>query len=175
MTKIVPKPKKQKPKIKERLFVANMTRIGTDTFNNATWSFIRAYRPDIEFLSQEPIPTTVDGKPHFEKSPFQRAYDICRTEASKLFAKPHIKDAVNSRLLEMFGDDDKADLRHAQLMFQDADLGVSLSAIRDRNKLKKRVGADEPPVPLGAQPITHVQIVMPGAAGGKPKVTQHSS
>lgn len=169
------KVKAAKLSVNEKLFVRHMTRIGYETFNNATWSYIAVYKPNIETLSKESPYDMVDGLKVYGKSPYQKTYDICRTEASKYFAKPHIRDAIDKRMLEMFGEDDKADLRHAQLMFQTEDLQVSLAALRDRNKLKKRIGSDEPSVPLGAQPITHVQIVMPNAPGGRANAsTKHS-
>lgn len=166
-------PKKNKLSAADKLFVMHMTRPGTPTFNNATQSYIAAFKPKIDELNNEGRWVTQRAKPRTQneeeeevkparkyiQSERQKAYEVCKTMGGRLFSRVHIKDACDERLRKLFGDNDQLDLRHAQLLFQDEDKHVSLAALRDANKLKKRVN-DDPVLPPNAQPITNIEIVI---------------
>lgn len=135
------------------MFVAHYTRPGAPTFANATMSYACVYKPEMFKLSRE-IP---EGK---TRSPYQAAYDVVNSMASKLYANTSIQTAIKRRMLKLFNDTDELDSRLTKLAFQDDDIHVSLAAMRDVNKLKKRLN-DEPAIPPGAAPIARIEVVMP--------------
>lgn len=156
--------KRTKLNAKHAAFCVHFTKPGAPTFNNATLSYAIVYNPGIFKLSRE-VKRSKEGEA-LGDSPYKRAYDSCGANAARLLGNDRIRKLVQQRLLKIFGDDDAMDERLAQLALQDEDRSVALSAVRDRNKLKKRL-ADEPAIPPGAEPISKIEIVVRNAVAQK--------
>lgn len=158
------KPVTQKEKLlktQHRRFVENMTRPGSDTFDNMTRSYAAVYYQNIESLSRigKTDPKTKKTSP----SPYEKACSVCAVRGHELVRNIKISEAIKQRLLKLFGDNDEADSQHARILFQNEDKNVALSAIMARNKLMKRI-TDEPPVPPNASPISAIEITMPAGS-----------
>lgn len=168
---ITPKKKKkiEKEAIGETLnleqtrFCEVFTRPGSETYNNATLSYAEAYSYDLDSMSRDAEydkPKDIKNRKKIRESEYDRACAVCAVSGKYLLRNPKILDKIKKRYLELFGDNDSIDAEHAKVIYQDEDWNVKLSAIRDANKLKKRLGIDDDTKDPNAQPVTRIEIVL---------------
>jgi hypothetical protein len=110
------------------------------TFGNATLSYVEAYAYKLEGLSKEKPFDKKTGK--YLDSEYDKLYNQASAEASRLIRNPKVKEEIN-RLLALQISDERVDLELFKTIAQDTKLEAKVSAIREYNKLKKRV--DEKP------------------------------
>lgn len=152
------------------LFCIYFTRSGTETFNNATLSYAEAYGFDLDNLSVEAIyKGKGKNKKLVEMSPFDKAYRTAGVSGKRLLKKDNISKRIDTKLNELYGSENAINARLAKIAFKEVDDSQSLIAIRDINKLRRRLGPKEDEDDgEKAQPITRIEIIMP--KGMKAKV-----
>lgn len=164
---------KRKLNLKWLLFCRYFTQPGSDTFNNGTISYALAFGYKLDKLSRErtyDLPEDNPMRKIIKHSEYDRACHACAQGALDLMRKPEITTQIRDNFYNLFGDEKSIDARHSQIIYQQEDHSTSLAAIREANRLKKRIN-DEPTPPPNAQPITRIEIVMPGAAPSEAKTT----
>lgn len=164
-----PETTEKKLNMKQELFCVFITRRGTETFNNATLSYAEAYNYKLDTLSTK---VKIDKKGKVvENSPYDRAYNVCSVEGKRLLRNPKINEIIENRLNELYGSENAINARLAKIAFKEEDDAQSLVAIRDINKLRRRLNPkpEDPEDGDAPQSITRIEIVMP--EGMKAKVT----
>lgn len=111
----------------------------TALFGNGTLSYAEAYKYELDTLSKEAVYETDEQgiKKIIEDSPFDRAYNVCSTESSKLLRNPKI----DKRVIELLNDmlrEEVVDARLAEIIKSGEDKD-SIQAIKEFNKLKQRI------------------------------------
>lgn len=162
------KTKEKQENARHELFCIYFTRPHTDTFSNSTLSYAESFDFDLDNLSRKQ-PKSKKGK-KFEMSPYDKAYATCAVSGRRLIRKDNILKKINKRLEALYGSEGELNAELAKVAFQDNDYGSKLTAIRDINKLHRRLSPKEDldnPLDAAAQPITRIEIVMPEGAKAK--------
>ncbi len=166
---VLPPPETTEKKLNqsEELFCIFITRPRTETFDNNTLSYADAYNYKLEDLDNKKKKAK-GGKRN--TSEYDRAYAVCAVEGGKLFKKPYIQARIQFKLNELYGSEDSINAHLAHIAYQMDDRSVSLSAMRDINKLRRRLGPQvEDDDTDDAQPIQSIEIIMPPGAKVKVK------
>lgn len=145
---------------RQELFCVYFTRPGTETFNNATLSYAEAYDYFLETLSKK---AKYKNKKLVQQSPYERAYNVCSVEGRRSLRNPKINEKIEAKLNELYASENAINARLAKIAYQETDPSVSLTAIRDINKLRRRLTPKEDPDAPGdvVQTITRLEIIMP--------------
>lgn len=120
------------------------TYLSKDFFGNGVRSYIEAFDIDINKKG---------------------AYDVARSGASDLLAKPYIFERINFLLEEGGFNDSHIDKQLLFIINQHADLSSKVAGIREYNKLKQRIIAKTEL--SGKIETSGTVIILPAKNGGK--------
>lgn len=107
---------------------------------NATLSYAEAYGYDLDSLPKDDAVYKGKGETRklVESSSYDKAYFVCATEGNRHLKKPHIQKLC-IKLYNSLLKDDVVDAKLAKHIMQDDDMTVSVTAIREYNKLRGRI------------------------------------
>lgn len=126
-------------------------------FGNATASYAEAYGFKLDSLSKvasSKIENEDGTEMIIEDSPYDKVYNTCCVNGSRLLRNANI-DARIVTLLNELMTDEMVDAEIVKVMKQKDDYGAKLSAIREYNKLKQRV-IDKKDITSGGKPIQSI-------------------
>jgi hypothetical protein len=125
--------------LKRELFCQYITQDG-DLFGNRVLSYAEAYGYKLEELSRDDAKFRGKGKKRVmvEPSSYDKAYHVCAVEGSRLLKFPEIKARIRVLLNELLKDN-IVDARLAEHIIQTRDGELSLSGIKEYNKLRGRI------------------------------------
>jgi len=103
-------------------------------FGNGVKSYIKAYGIDVSQKGQ---------------------YDVAKSGAYENLTKPYINDRINELLEDQGLNDNNVDKQLGLVINQNAEFGSKVAAIREYNKLKKRVERDQ------ADTVVKIVVVSP--------------
>jgi hypothetical protein len=128
-----------------------------ELFGNGTLCYAEAYNYMLETLSYE---ETRDDEGHLiEASAFDRAYNVCSVDGSKLLRNPKVQERITALSNEMLKDD-IVDAQLAKVILQNDKLEPKVSAIREYNKIRQRI-TEKVDVTSGGERVTGFQLVAP--------------
>ncbi len=124
---------------KQRLFCELYVK-NSDLFGNATHCYAEAYNYKLDTLSEEAeYEEDEEGKRKKVKdSPYDLAYNLCSVEGARLLRNPRINDYVNTMLGSILTEE-MVDKELSWVINQRKELGPKIQAMKEFNKLKKRV------------------------------------
>ncbi|WP_425905720.1 hypothetical protein [Nitrobacter sp. TKz-YC02] len=123
--------------MKRELFCQYITQ-NSSTFGNGTLSYGLAYGYKLDELSREPEYEGEGKKLKKLPSEYDRACAVCATEAARLLRIPEVIARVRVLLNELLKDN-VVDARLAEHIMQVDDGELSLSGIKEYNKLRGRI------------------------------------
>lgn len=127
---------KDKLNLKQELFCRYYTQ-NPELFGNATLAYAEAYGYDLQSLSRIRLKDE-NGREIIGSSEYDKSYNVCSVNGYKLLIKTHIQEFMRKCRLEM-KTNDVIDSELIKIILQDHDRPSKISAIREYNKLEKRV------------------------------------
>lgn len=149
-----------------RLYTQN-----TEYFGNATLSYAAAYGYELDSLSKI-REKTEKGKDIVGTSDYDRTYDMCSANSSRLLRNDKIQDFLRKCYNDLMRND-VVDSELIKVILQERDLTPKVAAIKEYNKLKARV-VDNIDVKSDGKPIAQV-VAMNYVAPVKPDGTDNSN
>lgn len=144
----------------------------TEYFGNGTHAYAAAYDYELETLSREPVYETIyseddpegegDGfgrRKKVDDSPYDKACNVCAVEAGRLLRSPQVQERIRE-LLNEWMTNEAVDAELAKVIQQDNERAPKVAAIREYNKLRKRID-DGPTININTfavDPATQGQI-----------------
>jgi len=128
-----------------------------ELFGNATLCYAEAYNYKLDTLSHE------ESRDEFgqliEASEYDRAYNTCSVDGSKLLRNAKVQERITKFLNEMLKDD-IVDAQLAKVILQNDKLEPKVSAIREYNKIRQRI-TEKVDVTSGGERVTGFQMIPP--------------
>ena len=106
-------------------------------FANATLAYAEAYDFNLDELSRDDAQYD-DEKKLIQESSYNRAYNTCAVNGSKLLKKANIQERVTTLLNEILTNE-VVDGEMAKVMKQNYKLDSKVAAIKEYNKLRNRI------------------------------------
>jgi hypothetical protein len=153
-----PAPLKPQHELFCQLYVKN-----EELFGNATLCYAEAYNYKLETLSHE------ESRDEFgqftEASEYDKAYNACSAQGSKLLRNVKVQERITKLLNEMLKDD-IVDAQLAKVILQNDKLEPKVSAIREYNKIRQRI-TEKVDVTSGGERVTGFQMIPPNDRSDK--------
>ncbi len=106
-------------------------------FRNGTLAYAEAYNHDLDSLSRN-SEQDEKGMPLPRSSEYDKAYDMCASNASRLLKMDKIQRRITELLNELMRDD-VIDSQLVKIIMQDKELRPKVAAISEFNKLRGRI------------------------------------
>lgn len=133
----------------QELFCRYYTQ-NSEFFSNATLAYAEAYEYDLDFLDRT-RKKDKKGKEIPGTSEYDKAYNTCSVNGSRLLRSNKIQAFIRKCLNEMLTDE-VVDGELVKTILQNYELPSKMAAIREYNKLKQRI-TEKTDITSGGKPI----------------------